>query len=238
MGSLDGKFAVVTGGASGIGRACVTALRAEGATVALLDLEPVVDPAAALALTVDVSDADSVASAFERIASEWGRLDCAVNCAGIEGARARLGDYDVDAFDRVIGVNLRGTFLCLRAELKIMVATGGGAIVNMASAAGLVGVPGMPAYAASKGGVVQLTKAAAVDHAADGVRVNAVCPGSVRTPMMDRLRGDGDKFASPVPLGRTADPSEITGAVLYLCSDASSYVTGHTLAVDGGYLAQ
>lgn len=238
MGSLDGKYAVVTGGASGIGRACVTALAAEGATVAALDLEPVADPAAALILTVDVSDAGSVNSAFDRIRADWGRLDCAVNCAGVEGPRAKTADYDADAFGRVLAVNLYGAFLCMRAELRTMLAGDGGSIVNMASAAGLVGVPAMPAYAASKGGLVQLTKSAAVDHAPDGIRVNVVCPGSVRTPMMDRIRGDGDKFASPVPLGRTAAPAEITGAVLYLCSDASSYVTGHALSVDGGYVAQ
>ena len=178
-----------------------------------------------------------------RVGDAYGRLDCAHNNAGIEGARAALHEYPAEAWDRVLAVNLTGLWRCMQQEIRQMLAQGGGAIVNTASVAGLVGsVSGICAYNASKHGVVGLTQTAALEYARRGIRVNAVCPGFVVTPMLDRLLG-GDaaltaRFAAAQPTGRYATPEEIAAAVVWLCSDAASYVTGLAMPVDGGYLAQ
>ena len=172
----------------------------------------------------------------------YGRLDCAFNNAGIEGALQLTSDYDEAAWDRVLSINLKGVWLCMKAEIRQMLSQGGGAIVNTASAAGLVGIQGISAYVASKHGVNGLTKTAALEYAKSGIRVNAVCPGGVDTPMVKRVFGDNPQFAEAAaagePVGRLAQPSEIGEAVVWLCSDAASFVTGLPMAVDGGWVAQ
>ena len=165
-----------------------------------------------------------------------------MNNAGIEGALRETAEYPEETFVRVIEVNLIGVWRCLRAEIPAMRRAGGGAIVNLASAAGLVGAGGLSAYVAAKHGVVGLTRAAAIDYAKTGIRVNAVCPGVVETPMVDRLSAElptlRDALVGMAPMGRLGQPEEIAEAIVWLCSDAASFVTGHTLAVDGGYVAQ
>jgi len=172
----------------------------------------------------------------------FGRLDVAFNNAGIEGRRAPTADCTEENWDRVISINLKGVWLCLRQEIPAMVNQGGGAIVNNASIAGLVGFPGLPAYTASKFGVIGLTKAAALEYAKDGIRVNAICPGVIHTAMVDRLIQENPEMeaglAAGTPLGRMGEPEEIAEVVTWLCSDAASFVTGHALAADGGYVAQ
>ena len=171
-----------------------------------------------------------------------GRLDCAVNNAGIEGALRDTAEYPEDIFERVIQVNLIGVWRCVRAEVPAMLRTGGGAIVNTASVAGLVGAGALSAYVASKHGVVGLTRSAAIEYAKAGIRVNAVCPGVIDTPMVDRLSAEmptlREALIAMKPMGRLGRPEEVAEAVVWLCSDAASFVTGHALAVDGGYVAQ
>jgi NAD(P)-dependent dehydrogenase (short-subunit alcohol dehydrogenase family) len=172
----------------------------------------------------------------------YGRLDCAYNNAGIEGILATTADYTEETWDRVMAINLKGVWLCLKYEVPQMLKQGGGAIVNTASVAGLVGGPLLPAYVASKHGVVGLTKTAALEYAKSGIRVNAVCPGAVRTPMMERGIAMRPEFETQAlaaePVGRMAKPEEIAEAVVWLCSEAASFVTGHAMAVDGGMVAQ
>jgi NAD(P)-dependent dehydrogenase (short-subunit alcohol dehydrogenase family) len=237
---LDGKVCLVTGGASGIGRATALAFADAGARVVVSD---VVDATVAGCTFVrtDVTRADDCRALIDTVVSLHGRLDCAFNNAGIEGVMARLADYPDDVFDRVVDVNLKGVWHCLRAELRQMRTQGGGAIVNMASAAGLVGAGTFSAYVGSKHAVVGLTKTAAIDHGRDGIRVNAVCPGPIDTPMLSRIgaanRGAHDALIAQDPLGRVGKPEEVARAVVWLCSDAASFVTGHALAVDGGFVA-
>jgi len=173
----------------------------------------------------------------------FGHLDFAHNNAGIEGpSTGNFYDYPEDWFDRVININLKSVFLCMKYELPIMIKQGKGVIVNTSSIAGLVGLPGMPAYSASKFGIIGLTKAAAVQHSKQGVRINAVCPGVIRTPMIDRLTGKNSAaeaaYAAGHPIGRMGEPQEIGDAVVYLCSESASFITGVALAVDGGWTAQ
>lgn len=248
---MAGRVAVVTGGGSGIGRASALAFAAAGARVAVADL----DGGAARATcelvaaaggeawpsTLDVADAEAVEAWTEAVVDRWGRLDAACNNAGTSGTYAKLADQPLGDWDRVLAVNLTGTFLCLRAQVPRMVAGGGGAVVNVASAAGLMGFAHLPAYVASKHGVVGLTKSVALEVAHRGVRVNAVCPGSIRTPMLAGFAG-GDEAAleamgRQAPMRRLGTPEEVAEAVLWLCSDAASFVTGQALAVDGGVLA-
>jgi NAD(P)-dependent dehydrogenase (short-subunit alcohol dehydrogenase family) len=251
VGTLQGASVLVTGAASGIGRATALHLATLGAMLALVDRDDEALAAvatevseagrgeiAALAIPGDVTDRAQVDHAVEQALKAFGTLSGAVNCAGVEGARARLIDQGDDDFDRVVSVNLRGTFLCLRRELAVMSSQGNGSIVNIASAAGLRPGPGMPVYAATKAAVVSLTRSAAQDHGPDGVRVNAVCPGSVRTPMTQRLRGPGADLVSmdAAPLRRSGRPEEIADVIAWLLSEASSYVTGAAIPVDGGLL--
>ena len=249
---FGGKSVLVTGTSSGIGRATALAFAREGARVAALDQEAaggeetvrLIEKAGGegLAVPCDVAKPAQVAEAVRRAVQAFGKLDCAYNNAGVEGATAFTGDCTEENWDRVIGINLKGLWLCMKAELAVMLKTGGGAIVNSASIAGVVGFEGIPAYVASKHGVLGLTKTAALEYAAKGIRVNAVCPGVIQTPMVERLtKGDPKEYAALLagePVGRVGRPEEIAEAVLWLCSDAASFVTGHPLVVDGGWVAR
>ena len=253
-GLLEGKISLVTGAGSGIGRATSLVMAREGATLVVSDinaeggeetLSAVKDLGAdGIFVHADVSKSDDVQALIAQVVQTYGRLDCAYNNAGIEGYMAgRLHEYPEDTWDRLIDVNLKGVWLCLKHEIPQMLQQGGGAIVNTASAAGLVGSRRLSAYVASKHAVVGLTKAAALEYAADGVRVNAVCPGIIDTPMMDRLIGGREAdyeatIPSRQPIGRLGAPAEIAESVAWLCSDAASLVTGLAMAVDGGFTAQ
>ena len=247
---VAGKVALVTGGGSGIGRASALAFAREGAKVVVADVA--VEGGAetvrliqqrggeATFIKTDVSQAADVEALVARAVQTYGRLDCAHNNAGIEGAAATTIDYAEDAWERVIAINLKGVWLCLKYEIPQMLKQGG-AIVNTASTAGLVGYRGGAAYVASKHGVVGLTKTAALEYAKAGVRVNAVCPGAIDTPMMGRITGHRpqrtERMAAAEPVGRMGQPEEIAEAVVWLCSAAASFVTGHAMAVDGGITA-
>jgi NAD(P)-dependent dehydrogenase (short-subunit alcohol dehydrogenase family) len=250
--ALDGKAALVTGGGSGLGRASAIALARAGATVTVADVnEQGGKETAALVfeetggdadfVRADVTDPDDVAAMVDKAVERWGHLDCALNNAGTTGASAPTADYTLDDWNRALALNLTGVFLCLKYEIPAMLERGG-AIVNMASGAGLVGFPGLPAYVASKHGVVGLTRAAALEYAGQGIRVNAICPGSTRTPMLEGFMGGDEQvermMTRAVPLGRLGRPEEIAEAVVWLCSDAASFVVGHALAVDGGSVIQ
>jgi NAD(P)-dependent dehydrogenase (short-subunit alcohol dehydrogenase family) len=249
---LQGKIALVTGGGSGIGRASALAFAREGAKVVVADV--VIDGGEetlglikkaggeAIFVKADVSKAAEVEALVNKAVEAYGRLDCTYNNAGIEGIMASTTDYTEEAWDRVMAINLKGVWLCMKYEIPQMLKQGGGAIVNTASVAGLLGGQRMPAYVASKHGVVGLTKTAALEYAKSGIRVNAVCPGAIRTPMMERaiaMRPEFERQAlAAEPIGRMAKPEEVAEAVAWLCSDAASFVTGHSMVVDGGMVAQ
>jgi len=251
-GLVEGKIALVTGGGSGIGRATALTFAREGAKVVVADVvveggeETVrlIKAAGGEAMFVkaDMAKAAEVEAMVQKAAATYGRLDCAHNNAGIEGATGRTADYREEDWDRVISINLTGVWFCLKYEIAQMLKQGGGAIVNTASDAGLLGVPQMPAYVASKHGVVGLTKTAALEYAKAGIRVNAVCPGVIKTPMVDRITGQragrAERMAAAEPVGRMGKPEEIAEAVVWLCSDAASFVTGLPMPVDGGIIAQ
>ncbi|MER6809449.1 SDR family NAD(P)-dependent oxidoreductase [Actinomadura nitritigenes] len=241
---LSGKAGLVTGAGSGIGRATAIALAGNGAAVAVLDIDEgtaaetaeMIEKAGgqAVASTVDIADERSVRAAVERTVTAYGRLDYAVNNAGMSSRRP-LDQMTLDEFERVVRVNLSGTFLCMKYELPLL--KGGGAIVNVASNGGLAAIPNAPAYVAAKHGIVGLTKVAAVDYAADGIRVNAVCPGPTLTPGFERWAAGTDiieRQAAATPLGRLAAPEEVAAAAVWLCSDAATYVTGIAMSIDGG----
>lgn len=251
-GLLDGKVALVTGAGSGIGRASAMAFAREGAKVVVSDVVVeggeqtvrMIQEAGGEAVFVnaDVSKAAEVEALVNSAVETYGRLDCAHNNAGIEGAMASTVDCTEETWERTININLKGVWLGMKHEIPRMIEGGGGAIVNTASVAGLVGFQGLPAYVASKHGVVGLTRTAALEYAQQGIRVNAVCPGVIRTPMVERILG-GDpeaeaQFTALEPVGRMGKPEEIAEAVVWMCSDAASFVTGHAMAVDGGLVAQ
>ena len=252
MTALEGKAALVTGGGSGLGRASAIALGRAGATVTVADVDEqggketvtlVLEEAGGDAdfVRADVTQADEVEAMVDKTVARWGRLDCALNNAGTTGVSAPTADHTLEDWNRAIALNLTGVFLCLKYEIPVMLEHGG-AIVNMASGAGLVGFAGLPAYVASKHGVVGLTRAAALEYASQGLRVNAICPGSTRTPMLEGFMGGDEQvermMTRAVPLGRLGRPEEIADAVVWLCSDAASFVVGHALAVDGGSVIQ
>jgi NAD(P)-dependent dehydrogenase (short-subunit alcohol dehydrogenase family) len=249
---LGGKIALITGAGSGIGRATALIFAREGATIALSDIaaeggEETLrlvkqEGAEAIFVRTDVSKLAEVEALIAKVISNWGRIDCAFNNAGIDGKMAKTAECTEETWNRTIAVNLTGVFFCMKAEIPHMLRQGGGAIVNTASAAGLTGSPGLPAYVASKHGVVGLTRAAALEYGREKVRVNCVCPGPIRTPMLGRLLTNRpemeQRFASAEPLKRLGEPGEIGEAAAWLCSDAASYVTGHAMSVDGGYMAK
>ena len=251
-GMLAGKVVLVTGGGSGIGRASALALAREGADVVVSDVVEeggnetlrLIEEAGGKGLFIrgDVADATDVQRIIEEIEAHYGRLDGAHNNAGIEGIQAPTADCTEENWDRVLRVNLKGTWLCMKYEIPLMLKQHTGSIVNTASVAGLVGFPNIVAYNASKGGVIQLTRTAALEYATDGIRVNAVCPGVIRTPMVERFLGGSAEaeaaFVAMEPVGRMGTPEEIAEAVVWLLSDASSFVTGDALPVDGGLVAQ
>ena len=252
-GLLDGKSALITGGGGGIGRATALAFAREGARVAVADVAEeaaretvaLVNAAGgqAISLSGDVSRDADVRAMIDAVVGTYRRLDCAFNNAGIAGWHVdailkKTAEWSEEAFDRMIAVNLRGVWLCMRHELPQMQAQGGGAIVNTGSIAGLVGLPNSSAYVAAKHGVVGLTKTAALEYAEANIRVNAVCPGYIKTPMTEpsmRLRGEA--ILAQTPLKRMGNPEEIAEMVVWLCSERASYVSGAAYNVDGGWMA-
>ena len=245
---LEGMVALVTGGGSGIGRATCLLLAERGASVLVADIDGGnADKVAteigsnAVGVQTDVTQADHVDAMVQRAVSTFGGLHIAVNNAGTSGTFASTADVDPDEWRRVIDLNLTGVFLCMRAEIPAILSSGGGAIVNTSSGAGLMGFAGLPAYVASKHGVIGATRSAALEYSAKGIRVNCVCPGTVRTPMLESFTGDEatlQAMGKAMPIKRLATPEEIAEAIVWLASPAASYVTGHALAVDGGAAAQ
>ena len=250
MGALDGKVAVVTEAAMGIGRASALVFAREGATVVVADIDDegsretvsliTATGGSASFVRTDVSVKADVEAMVRHAVEQHGGLDCAHNNAGIAAPMVPLADYPDDGWERAIAIMLTGVYYCLKAEIPAMLARGGGAIVNTASGVGLVGYPSQAAYTASKHGVIGLTKVAALDYGAQGVRVNAVCPGTARTPMVDEaVRQDAslDGYLRTLhPIGRIGEASEIAEAAVWLCTPAASFVLGAALPVDGGYV--
>ncbi len=254
-GELDGKVALIVGGASGIGRAAAEVFAREGAQLILADInaaegQSLAEKLSALSRTlflpVDVSDTASVKNLVAQARQAFGRLDCVVNSAGIEGQDAPLHEIPEEAFDRVLAVNLRGPFLVMKYTIPWLLENGGGSVVNVSSAAGLVGAATMAAYCSSKGGLIQLGRVAAIDYALQGVRVNTVCPGVTDTPMMRRelarrpanVRGLSTLDNLDNLVQRVCDPVEVAEAILFLCGDRAPFVIGTEFVIDGGKLTR
>jgi NAD(P)-dependent dehydrogenase (short-subunit alcohol dehydrogenase family) len=252
-GRFGGKVAFVTGAASGIGRAAALAFSREGASVVAVDVSEQANRETAhiieeqggraLAVRCDVTHAEDVKAALAKTAEDFGRLDFAFNNAGIEPKKpAPTADYSEEEWDRIIDINLRGVFLCMKHEIPLILKQGGGAIVNVSSGAGVIGIKGSPAYTAAKHGVIGLTRAAALDYAAQNLRINAICPGYIDTPMMGRFTGDTPEGRAKViaeePVGRMGKPEEIAEAVIWLCSEGAAFMIGHAMVMDGGQTVQ
>lgn len=250
---LQGSVVLVTGAASGIGRASAELFATMGAHVVACDVDAHRGEATVADLreaghdavfkAADVTDDHAVAALVAFAVDAYGRLDCAANCAGVGGGDALTHEYPDDRWDRIVSINLRGTWLAMRREIEAMLAKGnGGAVVNVSSTLGVRGSPMASAYSAGKHGVVGLTRTAAIEYAPAGIRVNAVCPGAIDTPMMDetfeRFPGFREALLGFVPMGRMGRPDEVAAAIAWLCSDAASFVTGECLAVEGGLLAR
>jgi NAD(P)-dependent dehydrogenase (short-subunit alcohol dehydrogenase family) len=249
---VENKVALVTGAGSGIGRATAMTFANEGAKVVVADVSAeggnetvkLIREAGGEAIFVqaDVSKTSEVKALLEKVVETFGRLDCAHNNAGIGGAVAFTSEYAEEDWDRVIDVNLKGIWLCMKAEITQMLKQGGGAIVNTSSVFGMIGAPNYSAYSASKLGVSGLSKTGALEYAQEGIRINAICPGVIRTPMIEGLITVYPQLEAQLiaqePIGRMGRPEEVAEAVVWLCSDRASFVTGIDMDVDGGYLAR
>ncbi len=250
---LEGKCTLITGAGAGIGRGAALTFARHGAKVAVVDIAPETaeetvrlikaEGGDAIAVKCNVALAGEVKAMVDKVAAAFGRLDCAFNNAGVETSLELLANDTEESFDRLIGVNLKGVFLCMKYEIKQMLAQGGNAaIVNTASTAGLVGTFRHAIYTATKHGVIGFTKTGAIEYAKKGIRINAVCPGGTETPMLQRLipqlKERSSIMGGRTPMGRTGSPEEIGEAAAWLCSDYASFVTGHALVADGGLTAQ
>lgn len=248
--TFKNKVVLITGASFGIGKSSAKEFAKRGAKLVLADCiqdNDVIDTIKTIGVEVlfvkcDVSKSEDVQNLMQKALTHFGRIDCAFNNAGIEGIPAPTADCTEENWSKVISVNLTGIWLCMKFQIPIMLQQGKGCIVNNASVAGLVGFPNSPAYVASKHGVVGLTKTAALEYAKQGIRINAVCPGIIRTPMIDRFTGKNKEvekqFESMEPVGRMGEPEEVANLAIWLCSDESSFVTGQAIAVDGGWVTQ